>query len=581
MLEGLCGQIAIAIESTRLRQEMEARLRELSTLQRYMSREGWESYQMTKAHSVGYRFEHGSIEPIPVELLVQPSLTQPEKGGTIPLNGQHGKTKTVESTVNTPLTVRGEIIGALGVQEDPGRPLSPEERQFLTAASEQVAEALEAARLFEQTQDALAEQERLTAELETVAQVSTAAATILDVDTLLQSVVDLAKSSFGLYHAHIYLTNEKGDKLVLKAGASNIGRLMALEGRQIDINEVSLVARAGRTRQGVMENDVQKSVDFLSNPLLPHTRAEMAVPMIVGDKLVGILDLQASEVGFFTAEDLQIQKILAAQIAVAVQNAYLYAEQVETAVKLRQVDQLKTEFLASMSHELRTPLNSIIGFADVLLEGLDGELNERMEEDIRLIRESGRHLRELIGDILDMSKIEAGRVELRYEEIDLRQLANDIMAIANPLAQTKSLALYLQMEPDVKTVEADRTRLRQILWNIVGNAIKFTERGSVTLSMHVADDNLFVSVRDTGIGIKPEDMPIVFEQFRQVDGNLSRTVGGTGLGMPISKKLVELHGGEIWAESTPGKGSTFWFRLPCHRHSIGRSTAPLTTLDAR
>jgi signal transduction histidine kinase len=253
---------------------------------------------------------------------------------------------------------------------------------------------------------------------------------------------------------------------------------------------------------------------------------------------------------------------LAAQVAVAVQNAEQFAEQVQTAEKLREVEQLKSEFLASMSHELRTPLNSIIGFADVLLEGLDGQLNERMEQDVRLIRDSGDHLRSLIGDILDMSKIEAGKMELRYEEIDLGQMAQDIVATAAHMAEEKGLHLHLNLAEDLFNIYADRTRLRQIMWNIMGNAIKFTPKGSVTLTMQTQEDHVLISVRDTGIGIMPENLPIVFEQFRQVDGSLNRAAEGTGLGMPITKKLIELHGGEIWVESIFGVGTTFWFTLP-------------------
>jgi len=558
MLEGLCGQIAIAIESTTLRQEMEARLSDLHILQGQMSREGWSDFQKSKKLVPGYQFDHVGLKPIDSPTMPEQSSVNGEGK-----NGQSsGPNLTSTESVRVPLQVRGESIGVVGVQDDPNRPLSDEDQQFLQAISEELSEALEAARLFEQTQDALAEQERLTSELETVAQVSTAASTILEVDALLQSVVDLSRSSFDLYHTHIYLVNETSNKLVLKAGAGNVGRLMTLEGREISLDAESVVARAARTRQGVIENNVRKTLDFLPHPLLPNTQSEMAVPMVVGDKLVGVLDLQSDEEDRFTEEELQIQKTLAAQIAVAVENAQQYAEQVQTATKLRELDQLKSEFLASMSHELRTPLNSIIGFADVLLEGLDGNLNERMEEDVRLIRESGSHLRELIGDILDMSKIEAGRMELRYEEVDLRQMANDLISTANPLAQEKSLSLYLDLDEKVDVIQADRTRLRQVFWNIMGNAIKFTDKGSVTLSIQAKDEHVLCSIRDTGIGIKEENIHVVFEQFRQIDGGLNRAAGGTGLGMPITKKLVELHGGTIWIESVVGQGTTFLFTLP-------------------
>ncbi len=565
LLEGLCGQIAIAIESTNLRQEMESRLFELNVLQGQLSREGWNKYKNMQAQNLGYQFDHRGVHPLETSTntleVMQTNGLQPNSNG----NRSHQAANDQKSHLTVPLKIRGESIGQLGIQGDEESPLSPEDQDFLQAVTEEIAEALEAARLFEETQSALAEQERLTGEMETVAQVSMAASTILESETLLQSVVDLAKSSFGLYHAHVYLVDSSGESLILKAGAGNVGRLMSLEGRVISIYDNSLVARAARTRQGVLENDVRKTVDFMPHPLLPHTRAEIAQPMVVGDKLIGVLDLQSDRENAFTEEDLQIHKILSSQIAVAVQNAMQYAEQVETAAKLRELDQLKSEFLASMSHELRTPLNSIIGFADVLLEGLDGDLNERMEEDVSLIKQSGSHLRTLIGDILDMSKIEAGRMELRYETVDMFQLAEDIKATIQPLATEKSLQLSLNIEGEVGIVEADRTRIRQVLLNIVGNAIKFTEKGGVTIGISEKAEHLLISIRDTGIGIKEEHIPIVFEQFRQIDGGLNRLAGGTGLGMPITKKLVELHGGSIWVKSVVGQGSTFYFTLPYQR----------------
>ncbi|MCA9948626.1 MAG: HAMP domain-containing histidine kinase, partial [Anaerolineales bacterium] len=302
--------------------------------------------------------------------------------------------------------------------------------------------------------------------------------------------------------------------------------------------------------------------DFLHHPLLPETRAGLAVPILLGDSLLGVLGVQARTRNRFSDDDVQVQKTLASQVAVAVQNAYLYAEQLETSAKLRTVDRLKTEFLASMSHELRTPLNSIIGFADVLLSGIDGELSDRMEEDINLIRTSGYHLRDLIGDILDMSKIEAGRVELQYETVNVQKLFEDVVNSARISADKKEIALEYHLEDDIDTIVADRTCLRQILWNIVGNAIKFTDEGSVKISAEMRNKAFYCYVRDTGIGIHDEDIPIVFEQFRQVDASKASPQRGTGLGMPISKRLVELHGGQIGLQSHPGAGTTFWFSIP-------------------
>ncbi len=555
IIEGLCGQIAIATGNINLIHETERQLAELNALQQERSREGWEQ-QAEKDGLIGYQYDHTGLQP----------FTLSEPIGTADAAATTTDTALSPSSITTELSIRGQQFGILGIEEDPDQPLTDEERELFHQISEQISEALEAARLFEQTQNSLAVQERLSSELGTVAEVSTAASTILETDKLLQVVTDLAKASFNLYHAHIYLMDENKQKLVLQAGSGAVGRLMVLEGREININARSIVAQVARQKSAVIENNVHDTDNFLPHPLLPNTQSEMAVPLIVGENLIGVFDLQSDQVDYFTEDDVKIQHTLSSQIAVSVQNSRLYAEQVATAKKLRQVDQLKSEFLASMSHELRTPLNSIIGFSDILLEGLDGDLNERMDEDIRLIRGSGIHLRDLISEILDMSKIEAGRMDLRYENLDVAALIHDIIATAKPLSEERSLYLDLYISPDIGHIEADRMRFRQILYNIVSNAIKFTKKGGVMVDVRMQnDDFLIISVQDTGIGIKTEDLPVVFEQFRQIDGTLNRIAGGTGLGMPITKNLVELHGGEIWVDSTYGFGSTFFFTIPRRR----------------
>jgi signal transduction histidine kinase len=290
--------------------------------------------------------------------------------------------------------------------------------------------------------------------------------------------------------------------------------------------------------------------------------------MVVGQELLGVLDVQSSQRAAFGPDDVRIQSSLASQVAVALQNAGRYQEQLQTAEKLREVDRLKSEFLASMSHELRTPLNSIIGFADVLLEGLDGELTPRMEEDVSLIRNSGQHLRNLIGDILDMSKIEAGKMELNFEKLDPAAIVREVMANAAKFAKTydkEHLELEVDIEEELPRIDADRTRLIQVLYNLVSNAIKFTSEGSVTVFLRREAESLRVAVRDTGIGIDPNHADLVFEQFRQVDGSMTRKSGGTGLGLPITRHLVGMHGGDIWLESEPGAGTTFHVRLPIRR----------------
>ena len=406
-------------------------------------------------------------------------------------------------------------------------------------------------------------------ELETVAKVSTTASTVLDPEKLLQSVVDLTKERFSLYHAHIYLINSEENALVLTAGAGEIGQEMLAEGWSIPVgHELSIVADAYRNRQSVIANDVvrDKESTFLSNRLLPDTRSEMALPLIVGDRVLGVFDVQSEKVDYFTEENVNIYTILASQVAVALQNARLYVEQAATVTQLRELDKLKSSFLANMSHELRTPLNSILGFTDVILEGMDGPLTENMDNDLRLVQKNGQHLLHLINDVLDMAKIEAGRMNLSPEVFKVHEVFDEVTSITSTLANEKSLSIVV--EPDSNQnieIYADRTRLRQVMINLVNNSIKFTEHGQIALHVSSMEGaRVRISVKDTGMGIPPEKLESIFQEFTQVDSSTTRKAGGTGLGLPISRRLVEMHGGRLWAESTgnPGEGSTFFVELP-------------------
>ncbi|MGB9723458.1 MAG: response regulator, partial [Chloroflexia bacterium] len=239
------------------------------------------------------------------------------------------------------------------------------------------------------------------------------------------------------------------------------------------------------------------------------------------------------------------------------------SEQLEAALRrATEADRLKSEFLANMSHELRTPLNSIIGFSRVILNGIDGPLTELQRTDLTAIHNSGVHLLQLINDILDLSKIEAGRMELHKEPVDLAPVVRGVLDTCRPLVESKPLELRAQIPTDLPPAYADSTRVRQIVLNLVSNAIKYTDRGAITVSASYQAGEIVVSVRDTGIGIAPQDLPKVFEPFRQVGKALDRRASGTGLGLTISRRFVEMHGGRIWVESEPGQGSTFSFTLP-------------------
>ena len=531
LVEASVERVSQHIENLRLLAQAESYRSEAEQVSRRLTSEGWNEYLRTRKElASGYMYNQDKVQSL---------------NG----NGHNGSTPAL----SYPLVVRDETIGEVMVS-------SQDNTEIVSAVIEQLGDHIENLRLLEQ-----AEQRRL--ELETVATVSSTVSTVLDPDKLLQAVVDMTKERFGLYHAHIYLADDSWQTLLLASGAGEVGRKMVADEHAIAMDtEKSLVARALRERHSIIANDVRSQPDFLPNPFLPDTRAEMAVPMIVGDTVLGVFDVQSDRSGGFTKEDADIYTTLASQVAVALQNARLYVEQAATVTQLRELDRLKSSFLANMSHELRTPLNSILGFTDVMLEGLDGQLTDYMDNDLRLIQKNGQHLLHLINDVLDMAKIESGKMNLNPEKFKVHHVLDEVVSITSTLASEKNLALFIDEDSDQDIeIFADNTRLRQVMINLVNNSIKFTENGKIALRATMLDGaRILVTVKDTGIGIPPDHLEAVFQEFTQVDTSTTRKSGGTGLGLPISRRLVEMHGGRLWAESTgiPGEGSTFFVELP-------------------
>lgn len=538
MVDAVAQQVAQQVENLRVIAQADRYRADAQNALRRLTREGWQAYQ--KQSSSNYVYTDHQVKSISA--------------------AEDHQDEMLQYSIN----VQDEAIGHIGVAGLDA--LSDDDSELITSVSERLSAHIENLRLTEQKEQALAATEEQASRLAVVAEVSTTVSTVLDPDELLQAVVDLTKEQFGLYHVHIYLYDESWKMLMLAAGAGETGRTMVAEGWSIPLDsEKSLVAQAARGREGVIVNDVQAESGFLPNPHLPETRAEMAVPMIIGDKVLGVLDVQSETTDRFTDDDIRIQITLAAQVAVALQNSRLYAEQEATVAQLRELDHLKTAFLANMSHELRTPLNSVLGFTEIMLEGINGPLNEAMVTDLGVIYNNGQHLLNLINDVLDMAKIEAGRMSLTPEVFHLHDLLAEVVNITVPMAQDKSLYVKLETESTEDLfLEADRIRMRQILLNLVNNAIKFTEKGGVTIKASKSNGNMKISVCDTGIGIPPEKSEAIFEPFGQVDTTTTRKAGGTGLGLPISLQLVELHGGNLWVDSTgkPNEGSTFIVEIP-------------------
>ncbi len=255
----------------------------------------------------------------------------------------------------------------------------------------------------------------------------------------------------------------------------------------------------------------------------------------------------------------------ATQSALAIQNARLFREIEDKSGQLEAANRHKSEFLANMSHELRTPLNAIIGFSEVLLERMFGELNEKQNEYVDDVLSSGRHLLSLINDILDLSKVEAGRMDLELAQFDLPLAVENTITLVREGASRHGISLHREVDKRLGDFVGDERKIKQILLNLLSNAVKFTpEGGRVEVKAVLADGSVEISVSDTGIGIAPEDQEKIFEEFRQVGTDYAQKREGTGLGLTLTKKFVEIHGGKIWVESEQGKGSTFKFTLPIH-----------------
>jgi signal transduction histidine kinase len=304
-------------------------------------------------------------------------------------------------------------------------------------------------------------------------------------------------------------------------------------------------------------------------------RSVIAVPMLLQEQAIGAFILYDDQVGPVTQNDSFLLTTAAIQVAMAIQNALLFAEVKDKNAALERVNHLKSQFLATVTHELRTPLHSIISYGALILEGfLDGELTSEQEEHIQFMVNRAEDLSRLVDDMLDLSKIEADRLEVRPEPVQLEKNLHEVVNQLRPMANDKRLELNLEIEENLPLALADSHRTRQVVLNLVSNALKFTEKGGVTIRCQVLDryDMLRISVHDTGIGISPAALDYIFEAFRQADGSTTRRFGGTGLGLTIARKLVELQGGEVAVESMVGKGSIFSFTLPIAtpvRASIG------------
>jgi GAF domain-containing protein len=468
--------------------------------------------------------------------------------------------------LGVPMIRDGRPVGVIVVGWGESGPVPKNQIDLLRTFADQAVIAIENVRLFTELEARTAQLTRSVEELQALGDVGRAVSSTLDLETVLRTIVsratqltDMDGGSVWEYDEareafHLHATENLPDELVdalretrMRKGEGAVGRL-AVTGEPVQIRDI--------VDEGIYQSRVREVL------IRCGYRSVLAVPLLREDHLLGALAVNRSSPGEFAPEAIELLQTFATQSALAIQNARLFREVQIKSRELETASRHKSEFLANMSHELRTPLNAIIGFSEVLSERMFGEINDRQAEYLHDILESGRHLLSLINDILDLSKVEAGRMELEPAEFDLPHAIENTLILVRERAARRGIALERAIDERLGTIRADERKVKQVLLNLMSNALKFTpEGGRVDVRAAARDGVVEISVADTGVGIAPEDQATVFEEFRQV-GAAAKNVEGTGLGLAISRKFVELHGGRIWVTSQVGQGSNFTFTLP-------------------
>jgi two-component system, NtrC family, sensor kinase len=476
------------------------------------------------------------------------------------------------TVLGVPMLRDGVVIGAIDVSRRDDRPFSTKQIALLETFATQAVIAIENVRLFKELQVRTAELTRSVDQLTALGEVGRAVSSTLDLATVLTTIVSRAVELSGLDGGLVSEYDEIAEEFVQRATAE-IGEGLPQALREVRYQKgEGAIGRIAITREPFQVPDI--TIPGLYESRVRETliesgvRAVLAVPMIHQNRLIGCLGVTRKRPGEFPTETIDLLRTFATQSALAIQNARLFQEIADKSRQLEAASHHKSEFLANMSHELRTPLNAILGFSEVLAEQMFGEVNEKQAEYLQDILSSGRHLLSLINDILDLSKVEAGRLELELDRFHLPTALDNALTLVRERATRHGITLTQTVDHRIGDIVADERKVKQILLNLLSNAVKFTpEGGRVGLTATAAEDGITIAVSDTGIGIAPEDQAAIFEEFRQVGRDDTRTQEGTGLGLTLAKKFVELHGGRIWLQSQVG---------PRARRSASRCPLSLT-----
>ena len=467
------------------------------------------------------------------------------------------RNENVRTVLSVPLLRESTLVGVITTWRREVRPFTDKQVALVSTFADQAVIAIENTRLFQELQARVEE-------LRALGEVSQAVGSSLDLGRVLDAVAGHAVKLSAADAGGIFEIDPERQAFVpVTAHGLSEAFIASLRATRIDLR-AGTIGRASESGQPTQIADVAQAPGYpLRDALLAEGyHAVLALPM--GDEHVtrGMV-LMRRAAGEFDERVVSLLGAIASQSKVAIENARLFREVEDKGRELEVANRHKSEFLANMSHELRTPLNAIIGFSEVLLDRMFGEINEKQAEYLQDVLSSGRHLLSLINDILDLSKVEAGRMELDLAPFDLPTALDNALTLVRERAGRHGIRLVLAVSPGVGELVGDERKVKQILLNLLSNAVKFTpEGGQVSVSATLANGSVEISVADTGIGIAPEDQEAIFEEFRQVGTDYARKREGTGLGLPLARRFVELHGGALWVKSEPGTGSTFTFSLP-------------------
>ena len=463
-----------------------------------------------------------------------------------------------------PLLKDNTLVGAIGIYRQEVRRFTDKQIALVQNFAAQAVIAIENTRLFDELRQRTYELGRSVAELRALGEVSQAVNSTLDLETVLSTIVAKAVQISGTEAGAIYGYDEGARELRLRAAYGMDKELIgALTQQHIRIDDAN-VALAFAEDEPIQIADLREEPRSELNGIILDAgfRARLLAPLMRGDEVIGALVVRRRVPGSFPQNIVDLLKTFAAQSVLAIQNARLFNEIAEKGRQLEIASKHKSQFLANMSHELRTPLNAILGYTELILDNIYGEAPAKMRTAMERVQSNGKHLLGLINDVLDVSKIEAGQLTLSLADYSFGDMVQGVYVAVEPLARSKKLEFRVEVTPDLPPGYGDERRLSQVLLNLLGNAIKFTDAGEVAIEAGVSEEAFTVAVRDTGPGISTADRAKLFQEFQQGDNTITRQKGGTGLGLAISKRIVELHGGHIWIDSAVGQGSTFSFTIP-------------------